>query len=172
MKEWGTRKTSFGNKVCPVCGNEFEPSAANQKYCSIKCGRERLKHERMDYIKGRSKERLRIPPELLKAYNCECAICHWSIPEWMPQYSHKETMHGLNYHHIIPSAEGGSSSLDNVIVLCPNCHKAAHAGILTPEYLKQFTYTEKQVEELAMKYDYKIMLEREKAIDEAMNRPR
>lgn len=34
----------------------------------------------------------------------------------------------LEVHHIIPLAEGGLDSLDNVIALCPNCHREKHYG--------------------------------------------
>lgn len=34
----------------------------------------------------------------------------------------------LEVHHVKPLAEGGYDSLDNVIALCPNCHRKAHFG--------------------------------------------
>lgn len=34
----------------------------------------------------------------------------------------------LEVHHIIPLAENGDDTLENVIVLCPNCHRHAHFG--------------------------------------------
>lgn len=34
----------------------------------------------------------------------------------------------LEVHHIIPLAENGDDTLENVIVLCPNCHRQAHFG--------------------------------------------
>jgi len=33
-------------------------------------------------------------------------------------------------HHIIPTSEGGSTSLKNGILLCPNCHAEVHAELL------------------------------------------
>ncbi len=41
----------------------------------------------------------------------------------------------VHNHHIIPRSEGGSHSLENCILLCPNHHALADAGILTREYL-------------------------------------
>lgn len=41
----------------------------------------------------------------------------------------------VHNHHITPRGEGGSHSLDNCILLCPNHHALADAGILTREYL-------------------------------------
>lgn len=34
----------------------------------------------------------------------------------------------LEVHHIITLASGGDDTLENVIVLCPNCHRHAHYG--------------------------------------------
>ena len=36
----------------------------------------------------------------------------------------------LEVHHIKPLSEGGSDSLENVIALCPNCHRNLHFGQL------------------------------------------
>ena len=141
----------FGDKVCPICGETFTPLAGGQKYCSERCARHKEAIRTINKIKARGKERRTINPELIYAYNCECAICHWSIPNWLPTYKRTERMYGLNYHHIIPVAKGGSSGEENVIVLCPNCHKMAHAGILTEEELKKHTFTKEQVEEIAQK---------------------
>ena len=153
-----SRNVTFGDKVCPICGETFTPTAANQKYCSQQCSRHKEAVRRIDYIKGRGKERSTINPELIYAYNCECAICHWSIPDWLPTYKRTERMHGLNYHHIIPVSEGGSSDEENIVVLCPNCHKMAHAGILTEEELKKHTFTKEQAEKLADEHHIKAKL--------------
>ena len=34
----------------------------------------------------------------------------------------------LETHHVVPLAEGGADSLDNVVALCPNHHREAHLG--------------------------------------------
>ena len=34
----------------------------------------------------------------------------------------------LEVHHKIPLANGGKDTIDNVIALCPNCHRKAHFG--------------------------------------------
>jgi len=33
----------------------------------------------------------------------------------------------LQIHHIVPKSLGGSDELNNLIILCPNCHKIIHA---------------------------------------------
>lgn len=39
-------------------------------------------------------------------------------------------------HHIIPRAEGGKMTLENGIVLCPNCHRLVTSGKITREELQ------------------------------------
>lgn len=34
----------------------------------------------------------------------------------------------LEVHHIVPLAEGGPDTIENVIALCPNCHREVHHG--------------------------------------------
>lgn len=34
----------------------------------------------------------------------------------------------LEVHHVIPLAQGGEDSLENVVAICPNCHRKAHYG--------------------------------------------
>ena len=41
----------------------------------------------------------------------------------------------VHNHHIIPRSEGGSHDLDNCVLLCPNHHALADAGMLTRDYL-------------------------------------
>lgn len=35
---------------------------------------------------------------------------------------------GIEYHHIVPIAFGGTNRLSNIVPLCGRCHKAAHFG--------------------------------------------
>lgn len=42
----------------------------------------------------------------------------------------------VHNHHITPRSEGGSHESDNCILLCPNHHALADAGVFTREYLR------------------------------------
>ena len=53
-----------------------------------------------------------------------CKICGW-----------KEA--SCDVHHILPVKDGGKNTLQNGIVLCPNDHKLADIGKLTPKQLKK-----------------------------------
>jgi len=55
----------------------------------------------------------------------ECMRCGWSEGP-------------CDTHHIIPRSEGGKYTINNGIILCPNCHRLADVGVLTKEELRQF----------------------------------
>jgi 5-methylcytosine-specific restriction endonuclease McrA len=40
-------------------------------------------------------------------------------------------------HHITPHAMGGSDKFNNLIVLCPNCHRRVHEGKVTQSELRR-----------------------------------
>lgn len=48
-------------------------------------------------------------------YMKKCVICGFSG--------------AVDRHHIIPRSENGENSEDNIILLCPNCHRRAHRGV-------------------------------------------
>lgn len=57
-----------------------------------------------------------------KRANGMCQLCGNRAPF--------ETRNGEPYleaHHIIPLADDGSDSLDNIVALCPNCHRKMHS---------------------------------------------
>ena len=35
----------------------------------------------------------------------------------------------LEIHHVLPLTKGGSDTLENIVLLCPNCHKTAHTNL-------------------------------------------
>jgi hypothetical protein len=42
----------------------------------------------------------------------------------------------LNVHHVVPSADGGTNTLTNLVAVCPNHHALAHSGLIAAD---QFT---------------------------------
>src|SRR5579859_2165215 len=54
--------------------------------------------------------------EAIKQSRDRCAICGRSL----------EGGKLAQLHHIVPIGNGGSNSLQNLQVLCPNCHRLAH----------------------------------------------
>ena len=60
---------------------------------------------------------------LIRAKGC-CEGCEKSAPF----VRKKDNSPYLEVHHIIPLSVGGEDTLDNVIALCPNCHREKHFG--------------------------------------------
>ena len=50
-----------------------------------------------------------------------CQLCNQPAP-----FNSKDGTPYLESHHIIWLSEGGSDSIDNIVALCPNCHKKIH----------------------------------------------
>jgi 5-methylcytosine-specific restriction endonuclease McrA len=46
------------------------------------------------------------------------------------QCRHCKDRNGLHAHHVIYRSEGGSDTMDNLITLCAQCHRAHHDGDL------------------------------------------
>lgn len=63
-------------------------------------------------------KRKTIPPsiknEVMARQNYKCHRCMDKLPP---------TKH---FHHVKPVSKGGNPSLDNIIVVCPNCHSYIH----------------------------------------------
>ena len=54
-----------------------------------------------------------------------CQLCNQPAP-----FNNLSGEPFLEVHHIVPLADGGRDSIDNVVALCPNCHRKVH--ILQP----------------------------------------
>jgi 5-methylcytosine-specific restriction enzyme A len=50
-----------------------------------------------------------------------CQLCSLPAP-----FRNRNGEPFLEIHHIVPLAEGGSDTIDNVCALCPNCHRKMH----------------------------------------------
>jgi 5-methylcytosine-specific restriction endonuclease McrA len=73
------------------------------------------KHHYLKYpnkIKGNTHKRLK-----KRLSGVPCQNCGWG-----------ET--ACDLHRIVPATEGGRYTTDNVVVLCPNCHRLVHWGHL------------------------------------------
>lgn len=57
-------------------------------------------------------------------------------PEWMISQVINESTY-FEVHHIVPIHMGGDSTLDNLIVLCKECHLEEHRGIRASEKLRK-----------------------------------
>ena len=41
----------------------------------------------------------------------------------------RQGLQRLNVHHVLPLSKGGDDDLDNLAVLCPDCHLTRHASV-------------------------------------------
>lgn len=73
-------------------------------------------------VHGSQKHKARM--KALAVYGATCLI---------PECDFNIVVHN---HHILPKGNGGTHDLRNCIILCPNHHAMADAGLLTPEYLQ------------------------------------
>lgn len=69
--------------------------------------------------------------EVLKCrYDFYCQVCNTRIyrPKWVQTLPIKEQWKHLNadVHHIRPLSQGGSDLMENMLCLCPNCHRRFH----------------------------------------------
>lgn len=67
------------------------------------------------------KRNRKIVDELKKLYNGKCQICQDTF----------EKVNGENYcetHHVKALGKNGTDTIDNLVVLCPTCHKKLHFG--------------------------------------------
>ena len=108
--------------ICDYCGKEFEKIYPNNKFnfCCRKC---KDKAQRLD--SGEKFENLRpdhynnglavYRTKAFREYPHECAICGWN-----------EDIDILEVHHI--DSNRMNNSLDNLIILCPNCHRKLTFG--------------------------------------------
>lgn len=113
----GVLKYHSSNKytyICEKCGNIFDSTKTFKKnshiYCnSCKQHREHYKSN-INSILDISKRTI---TKLLKRANKSCSICGWNEST-------------CDIHHIIPLSKGGTNNIDNLIIVCPNCHRVIH----------------------------------------------
>ena len=102
-------------KICPICSMEY---TGVKKTCSRKCANKNRtgtkytgKNIYNKYIKGS------ILKEKLASINN--GVCH---------ECHNDNYNILQVHHKIERCNGGTDDLDNLLLLCPNCHMTHHHG--------------------------------------------
>jgi len=137
--------------TCPVCGRQFHPTNWNQKYCSTKCARQAQAKQNMSHIVRRSQIKSSIPQRILYAFHFQCCVCGWNIPQDFEDVDY-QPQHGCEFHHIVPVSKGGENTLDNIVLLCPNCHKMAHAGMFNDDALRKRTKTLEEADEQRERY--------------------
>lgn len=136
--------------VCKVCGKPFIKNSNKQMYCSESCRRNSNKHNarKSSYKYLKNHPTLKKYKEIaLKNYGYKCAVCGWCYQEPITNRGELLTKSGCDVHHIIPVSKGGNDDIENLIVLCPNCHKIAHINEdESKEFLKKCVKIKSQEE--------------------------
>jgi hypothetical protein len=75
-----------------------------------------------------------VQQQVSEKYDGKCYVCGFSIHI------------ALRVHHVVPASLGGTDEIENLVLLCPNCHALVHvlsskrfidkdlSGLLAPEY--------------------------------------
>jgi hypothetical protein len=107
-------KSANYSHVCKHCGNLFNSASKYSRYCSQSC---KLKNYRM---KSKDNISMKTFNKIFKTTSCE--ICNWDITT-------------CDLHHIIPVAQGGKNTLENLICVCPNHHRMIHRNLISKDDL-------------------------------------
>ena len=103
---------------CIVCGEEFEASI-HIPYKKCKCPNcklhNRVHSKELSNINNIFDISSRTRVKILKMIGCGCSICGWNEAT-------------CDIHHIIPKKAGGTNDDENLIYVCPNCHRICHVA--------------------------------------------
>lgn len=110
-------------RTCPICSKQF-PSRKSSKTCSKECGiisikkskKEKKKFCNLTIIKDDIKTTRLLKKRLIQHRGTKCERC--CMPDTRI----------LVVHHRIRRMDGGSDDLDNLELICPNCHALEHLG--------------------------------------------
>lgn len=119
--------------LCLNCGCDISERRSTAKRCPT-CAKIKDKKDSADKCKAGeyrttwgNPQHMKIKREAHIQQGYCCTICGWTI---------EGTETGAcAIHHITPIGKGGEDSIDNVVVLCPNCHALADAGLITQAQL-------------------------------------
>ena len=103
--------------ICEKCGKPFERKATIKRGRKITCDecKNNAPHHKKDVTKITDFSKRTIS-KILYRLKMPCSLCGWN----------KST---CDIHHIIPKKENGSDENDNLIIVCPNCHREIHRNV-------------------------------------------
>ena len=84
------------------------------------------------YLRGEvQKHKAWIRAQAIKKYGNRCELCGYNM--------------AIDTHHIIPKHEGGPHEIDNLMVVCPNCHSLITRRYLVLENRKDIPVVQKKI---------------------------
>lgn len=111
-------------QVCKHCGQEFMSASKAAKYCSDSCKQKNYRAKQ----KSLSEDGVSIKTYYKIFENISCEICAWD-----------KTSRDL--HHIIEVSIGGTNELNNIVCVCPNCHRMIHNNLISKDVLLKIVET-------------------------------
>lgn len=116
---------------------EFEKDNLNKRDLLKKIEDIENEHSELVTVKGKRYKRHNYLMCLIKKYrNYKCQFCSTKIRKSNGEYY-------IEACHIKPKAKGGLDKLENILVLCPNCHKRFDYGTREEEKLVNSKYSVK-----------------------------
>lgn len=112
------------NRVIVACGHCRTPVVTSpalalrnsRKYCSAACARI---GKLATFFATRPRGWKKLARDV---YGQACVICGFSAV--------------TDVHHIVSRADGGGNEIGNLVVVCPNHHRMAHAGMISARQLR------------------------------------
>jgi len=103
--------------ACVICGSEYR-KGLHKKTCSRACANKlRIGSEYNGRpLKDKVKNNRQLKERLVKLRGTCCERCGFPNTKI------------LNVHHKIRKADGGTNDIDNLELICPNCHAEEHYG--------------------------------------------
>lgn len=112
---------------CVRCGCDITVSihSSQKSWICPDCKKNNSPHSKdTSKIKSILEFSKRTAVKILKRMGAKCSICGWNEST-------------CDIHHIIPKKNGGTDDMDNLIYICPNCHRVCHTTTkYSIEYLK------------------------------------
>ena len=111
-------------QICKHCGKEFNTASKNAKYCSDSCKQKNYRAKQ----KTISLESFSIKHFYKIFEKIPCELCGWD-----------KTSRDL--HHIVEVSNGGLNILENLLCVCPNCHRMIHENLISEDDLNKIIKT-------------------------------
>lgn len=105
----------INQKECPICNKIF---IGRKNTCSRACSNKSRTGIKYDGSNSKNKS------EISKKLKFELALERGGVCEKCGEKNYSI----LQIHHIVQRKDGGSDELDNLELLCPNCHYSHHFG--------------------------------------------
>ena len=110
--------------TCDKCSSEFVTDVYLRKSRPQRCKNcKRVTRRASKNAQSILELSKRTVKKLLKRAKFGCVMCGWNRTS-------------LDIHHILHKSKGGTDDHENLIALCPNCHRLAHEGKYELEILK------------------------------------